>query len=58
MKLMNDNLFLYCLDKKLKNKINFYIDKKLEWYEKPKMIKFLKKFPLSSSGKIDKNKLN
>ena len=42
----------------LKNKINFYIDKKLEWYEKPKMIKFLKKFPLSSSGKIDKNKLN
>lgn len=55
---MNECLFLYCLDKKFRDKINFYISKKFEWYERPKIIKYLKKFPLSSSGKIDKNKLN
>ena len=58
MKFMNECLFLYCLDKKFRDKINFYISKKFEWYERPKIIKYLKKFPLSSSGKIDKNKLN
>ena len=55
---IKNNLILYCLNKRLKKKIILYIDKKFEWYEKPKTIKFLKKFPLSkSSGKIDKNKL-
>ena len=54
---VKNSLVLYCLDKRLKKKIILYIDKKFEWYEKPKIIRFLKKFPLSSSGKIDKNKL-
>ena len=52
-----EELVLFSINKNKKNKIVNFINKNFEWYEKPKKIKFLNKFPLLSNGKIDQSSL-
>lgn len=58
----NSKLFLFIfseekLNKKNKITLENFINKKLEQYEKPKDIIYLKNKPINTSGKIDINKL-
>ena len=56
-KLVNNGLHLF-LNKNISTKklSNFFL-KNFEWYEKPKKIIYVKKFPILSNGKIARNKL-
>ncbi len=62
--LINNNSKLYLfifgvkkLNKIVLNKLEFFINNKLEEYEKPKKIIYLNNKPINTSGKIDLNKL-